>query len=365
MSGTARYDADAAPTIDVGGCALPRDDREVVTLAHGGGGALTRELIETVFLPALGNPVLLRREDAGVVEIASAVAGGGRLAVSTDCHVVQPLVFPGGSIGELAVHGTVNDLAMTGAAPRFLTAGFVIEEGLPITTLSGIVARMGGAARAAGVAVVAGDTKVVERGRGDGLAIVTTGIGIVPGGISLGPGHVRAGDAVIVSGTLGEHGMAVMSVRESLGFEADIASDSAPLHELVGALLAACPATRMLRDPTRGGLAAALNEIATAAGIGIEIDEAAVPVRAVVVAACEMLGLDPLTVANEGKFVAIVPADSETAALEALRSHPQGRAAVRIGRIVPRHPGVVALATRVGGSRVVPLPIGADLPRIC
>jgi hydrogenase expression/formation protein HypE len=274
-------------------------------------------------------------------------------------------VFPGGSIGELAVHGTVNDLVMVGAAPRFLTAGFVIEEGLPITTLSGLVARMGAAASAAGVAVVAGDTKVVERGRGDGLAIVTTGIGIVPGGIALGAAGVRAGDVVIVSGTLGDHGMAVMSVRESLGFEADIVSDSAPLHELVAALLAACPATRMLRDPTRGGLAATLNEIATAAGVGIEIDEAAVPVRPVVAAACEMLGLDPLTVANEGKVVAVVPAESAADALAALRAHPLGRAAVRLGRIVPDHAGVVALATRVGGRRIVPLPIGADLPRIC
>jgi hydrogenase expression/formation protein HypE len=365
MSGTARHNADASPRIDVGGCPLPHHDREVVTLAHGGGGALTRDLIERVFLPALGNPVLLRREDAGIVEIASEVARGGRLAVSTDCHVVQPLVFPGGSIGELAVHGTVNDLVMVGAAPRFLTAGFVIEEGLPITTLSGLVARMGAAASAAGVAVVAGDTKVVERGRGDGLAIVTTGIGIVPGGIALGAAGVRAGDVVIVSGTLGDHGMAVMSVRESLGFEADIVSDSAPLHELVAALLAACPATRMLRDPTRGGLAAALNEIATAAGVGIEIDEAAVPVRPVVAAACEMLGLDPLTVANEGKVVAVVPAESAADALAALRAHPLGRAAVRLGRIVPDHAGVVALATRVGGRRIVPLPIGADLPRIC
>jgi hydrogenase expression/formation protein HypE len=274
-------------------------------------------------------------------------------------------VFPGGSIGELAVHGTVNDLVMVGAAPRFLTAGFVIEEGLPITTLSGLVARMGAAASAAGVAVVAGDTKVVERGRGDGLAIVTTGIGIVPGGIALGAAGVRAGDVVIVSGTLGDHGMAVMSVRESLGFEADIVSDSAPLHELVAALLAACPATRMLRDPTRGGLAATLNEIATAAGVGIEIDEAAVPIRPVVAAACEMLGLDPLTVANEGKVVAVVPAESAADALAALRAHPLGRAAVRLGRIVPDHAGVVALATRVGGRRIVPLPIGADLPRIC
>jgi hydrogenase expression/formation protein HypE len=215
------------------------------------------------------------------------------------------------------------------------------------------------------VAVVAGDTKVVERGRGDGLAIVTTGIGIVPGGIALGAAGVRAGDVVIVSGTLGDHGMAVMSVRESLGFEADIVSDSAPLHELVAALLAACPATRMLRDPTRGGLAATLNEIATAAGVGIEIDEAAVPVRPVVAAACEMLGLDPLTVANEGKVVAVVPAESAADALAALRAHPLGRAAVRLGRIVPDHAGVVALATRVGGRRIVPLPIGADLPRIC
>lgn len=346
------------------GCPLPRPDGEVVTLGHGGGGVLSRELLDTVFLPAFGNPTLLQLGDAGVVG-CDAAAGPGHLALTIDCHVVQPLVFPGGSIGELAVHGTVNDLAMVGAVPRFLTAGFIIEEGLPIDVLRDLVRRMGDAARAAGVVVVAGDTKVVERGRGDGLSITTAGVGHVPPGISLGPEQVRPGDAVLVSGTLGDHGMAVMSVRESLGFEGEIVSDTAPLHGLVAALLAACPTTRMLRDPTRGGVAATLNEIAAAADLGIEIDEAAVPVRPAVAAACEILGLDPLTVANEGKFVAIVPAAEAEAALAALRRHPVGREAVHVGRVVAAHRGVVVLVTRLGVGRVVPLPVGEQLPRIC
>jgi hydrogenase expression/formation protein HypE len=346
-------------------CPLPMRADEVVTLGHGGGGVLTRELLETVFLPALGNATLHAQEDAGVVEVSAADGRGLRLAIATDCHVVQPLVFPGGSIGELAVHGTVNDLAMVGAVPRYLTAGFIIEEGLPIAVLRGLVARMGAAARAAGVLVVAGDTKVVERGRGDGLAIATTGVGVVRPGVRLGVADVRPGDAVLVSGPLGDHGMAVMSVREGLGFETEITSDTAPLHGLVAALLAACPLTRMLRDPTRGGIAATLAEIATAAGVGLEIEEAAVPVRPAVAAACELLGIDPLTVASEGRCVAIVPAETAEAALAALRAHPLGREAVRLGRVVPGHPGVVSLVTRLGGSRVVPLPLGEHLPRIC
>jgi hydrogenase expression/formation protein HypE len=356
----------AGPTAVPGAaCPLPFRDDEVVSLGHGGGGVLTRELLETVFLPALGNPVLRAQEDAGVVELPAGDGAGPRLAIATDCHVVQPLFFPGGSIGELAVHGTVNDLAMVGAEPRYLTAGFIIEEGLPIAVLRRVVERMGAAARAAGVAVVAGDTKVVERGRGDGLAIATTGVGVVRPGVALGAAAVGPGDAVLVSGMLGDHGMAVMSVRESLGFETEITSDTAPLHGLVAALLAACPGTRMLRDPTRGGVAATLAEIATAAGVGIEIDEEAVPVRPAVVAACELLGIDPLTVASEGRCVAIVPAEAAATALAALRAHALGRDAVRVGRVVPRHPGVVSLVTRLGGSRVVPLPLGEHLPRIC
>jgi hydrogenase expression/formation protein HypE len=334
-------------------------------MGHGGGGALSRELVEAVFLSQFTSPLLAARGDSAVLPALPELAAGARLAVSTDSFVVRPLFFPGGSIGDLAVNGTINDLAMSGARPLWLAAGYIVEEGLPIEHLAGIARHMAAAAAAAGVAIVTGDTKVVDRGHGDGCYVNTSGIGVVPAGIDLGPARVGPGDAILVSGTVGDHGMAIMSVREGLEFEAEIASDTAPLHGLVADVLAACPAVRVLRDPTRGGLAAALNEIATAAGVGIEIDEAAVPVRPVVAAACEMLGLDPLTVANEGKVVAVVPAESAADALAALRAHLLGRAAVRLGRIVPDHAGVVALATRVGGRRIVPLPIGADLPRIC
>ena len=352
---------------DVAGFACPAAlrDRPRIVMGHGGGGALTRDLVEHVFLPAFGNPVLERLCDSSVLDLSDPLAAGGRLAFSTDAYVVRPLVFPGGSIGELAVNGTVNDLAMSGAVPRFLSAAFILEEGLAVAELAGIVARMAAAARAAGVTIVTGDTKVVERGRGDGLTITTAGIGVVPPGVDLGPAQVRPGDAVIVSGTLADHGMAIMSVREGLGFEAAIASDTAPLHGLVAAVLAACPGVRLLRDPTRGGVAASLNEIAAAASLGIEIDEEAVPVSPLVASACEILGLDPLAVANEGKLLAVVPADSAAAVLAAMRAHEHGRHAALLGRVVADHPGIVALRTAIGGSRIVPLPIGEQLPRIC
>ncbi|MFM7136058.1 MAG: hydrogenase expression/formation protein HypE [Planctomycetota bacterium] len=346
-------------------CPAPLRDRPQVVMGHGGGGALSRDLLEHVFLPAFGNAVLDRLGDSSVLDLGPRLAGGSRLAFSTDSYVVRPLVFPGGSIGELAVNGTVNDLAMSGAEPLFLSAAFILEEGLAIAELAGIVARMAAAAAAAGVTIVTGDTKVVERGRGDGLTITTAGIGVVPPGLDLGPQRIRPGDAVIVSGTLADHGMAIMSVREGLGFEAAIESDTAPLHGLVAALVAACPGLRMLRDPTRGGVAASLNEIAAAAAVGIEIDEHAIPVTPVVASACEILGLDPLQVANEGKLLAVVPADSAATALAVLGAHEQGRHAARLGRIVAGHPGIVAVRTALGGTRVVPLPIGEQLPRIC
>ncbi|MFM8415291.1 MAG: hydrogenase expression/formation protein HypE [Planctomycetota bacterium] len=346
-------------------CPVPLRDRPQIVMGHGGGGALSRDLVEHVFLPAFGNPVLERLGDSSVLDLAGPLAAGGRLAFSTDSYVVRPLVFPGGSIGELAVHGTVNDLAMSGAVPRFLSAAFILEEGLAIADLAGIVGRMAAAARDAGVTIVTGDTKVVERGRGDGLTITTAGIGVVPPGIDLGPGRVRPGDAVLVSGTLADHGMAIMSVREGLEFEAAIESDTAPLHGLVTAMLAACPGISMLRDPTRGGVAASLNEIAAAARLGIEIDEAAIPVAPVVASACEILGLDPLQVANEGKLLAVVPADATADVLAAMRAHDHGRRATLLGRVVADHPGLVALRTAIGGTRVIPLPIGEQLPRIC
>lgn len=355
------------PTPDVCGfaCPTPLRDHPHVVLGHGGGGALSAELIAQVFLPAFGNPVLDRLGDSCVLDVADEIAGGGRLAFSTDSYVVRPLFFPGGSIGELAVNGTVNDLAMSGARPLFLSAGFVIEEGFPLADLAEIARRMGAAARRAGVAIVTGDTKVVERGHGDGCYVNTSGIGIVPPGVALSPTSIRPGDAILVSGTLGDHGMAIMSVREGLSFEAEIASDSSSLHDLVRAMLAACPAIRTLRDPTRGGVAASLNEIAALAGCGIVIDERAVPVRPTVASACELLGLDPLQVANEGKLLAVVPAEGMAAVLAAIHAHEHGRDATVLGHVVADHPGLVVMRTTISGTRVVPMPIGEQLPRIC
>jgi hydrogenase expression/formation protein HypE len=346
-------------------CPAPLRGGECVVLGHGGGGQLSRELVEGLFVPAFGSPVLARLGDSSVLDLDGVLAAGGRLAFSTDSYVVRPLFFPGGSIGDLAVNGTVNDLAMSGARPVVLSAAFIIEEGFAIAELTRVVEAMAAAARRAGVEIVTGDTKVVERGHGDGCYINTAGIGVVPAGVALGPEKVRPGDAVIVSGTLADHGMAIMSVREGLGFEAEIASDTAPLHDLVAALLAACPDARMLRDPTRGGVATSLNEIAGQARLGIEIDEGAIPVASAVTSACEILGLDPLLVANEGKFVAIVPAEAADAAVAALRGHEHGQQSTVLGRVVDRHPGRVVMRTAIGGSRVLPMPIGEQLPRIC
>ena len=347
-------------------CPVPRSEHVLVTLGHGGGGGLSRELVERLFRPAFANPLLDELGDAADLGDAARLAGPGeRLVFSTDAHVVRPLFFPGGSIGDLAVNGTVNDLAMLGGRPRFLTAAFVIEEGFPIAELARVVQAMAAAARRAGVSIVAGDTKVVERGHGDGVYVTTAGIGVVPPGLEIGRAPIRPGDAVLLSGTIGDHGMAIMSVREGLGFEAAITSDTAPLHGLVAAMVAASSRIRLLRDPTRGGVATSLNEIAEAAGVGIEIDENAVPVQPAVAAACEMLGLDPLLVANEGKLLAIVPASDASAVLDALRSHPLGSRAVQLGRVVEGHAGTVFMRTAMGGARLVPMPIGEQLPRIC
>jgi hydrogenase expression/formation protein HypE len=359
--------ADAVGAIDGARlvCPVPVRVRERVILGHGGGGALSHELIEQVFLPAFANPVLDRLGDSSVLDTADLLAGGGRLAISTDSYVVRPLTFPGGTIGDLAVNGTVNDLAMSGARPLWLTTAFIITEGFAVEGLAEIARCMARAARAAGVEIVTGDTKVVERGHGDGCYVNTTGIGLVPPDVALGSDRVRPGDVVLVSGTLADHGMAVMSVREGLEFDAPIASDTAPLHGLVAAMLAACPAVRMLRDPTRGGVATSLAEIAVLAEVGIEIDEAAIPVAAPVAAACELLGLDPLQVANEGKLLAIVPAADADAVLAAMRAHEHGHGAVMLGRVVADHPRLVVMRTALGGRRIVPMPIGEQLPRIC
>jgi hydrogenase expression/formation protein HypE len=346
-------------------CPAPLRDYPHVILGHGGGGALSHELIEGIFLPAFSNPLLDRLGDSTVLDVAGDLAGGGRLAISTDSYVVRPLFFPGGSIGDLAVNGTVNDLAMSGARPLCLTAGFIIEEGFPVAELVAVVDVMAMAARAAGVRIVTGDTKVVERGHGDGVYINTAGIGVVPPGVAVGAAPIRAGDVVLLSGMIGDHGMAIMSVREGLAFESRIESDTAPLHGLVAAMLEVCPDIRMLRDPTRGGVATSLNEIAGLANYGIEIEEAAVPVHAHVASACEILGLDPLLVANEGKLLAIVPAEAAERVLAAMRAHEHGRESVVLGRVVVEHPRMVVMRTAVGGTRVIPMPIGEQLPRIC
>lgn len=341
-------------------CPLPLRDHPHIVIGHGGGGKLSAELIEHLILPAFRNPTLEALADAAALTVPA-----GRLAVTTDSFVVKPLFFPGGSIGDLAINGTVNDLAMAGAVPRYLTVGLILEEGLPLATLAGVLERMKLAAAAAGVQIVAGDTKVVEQGHGDGVYINTTGIGLIAPSVQVGPGNAQPGDRVIVSGTLGDHGMAIMSVRAGLDFETTIESDCAPLHELVAALLTVAPDVHVLRDPTRGGAASALNEIATASGVGIVIEERRVPVTDAVRSACELLGMDPLYVANEGKLIAIVPPGTAEAALEALRAHPLGRHAAIIGEVTAMHPGIVAAKTGLGASRVVDRMVGEQLPRIC
>ena len=333
-------------------------------LGHGSGGRLTAELVDHLFRPAFAHA------DSAVTDLGDAALlalrdGGPRLAFSTDTFVVRPRAFPGGDLGDLAVNGTVNDVAMAGAVPLVLSAAFVLEEGLPLAELGALATSMGAAARRAGVPVVTGDTKVVDQGHGDGVYVTTSGIGLVPEGVDLGPHRVRPGDAVLVSGPIGAHGIAVLSVRDGFAFGTDVESDTAPLHGLVAAMLADGIDVRMLRDPTRGGVAATCNEIAGTAGVGIELVEAAVPVPEAVAAACELLGLDPLEVANEGRLIAVVgPGDAERA-LEVLTADPLGAGAARIGSVTGAHPGVVVARTGIGGSRVVDLPLAEQLPRIC
>jgi hydrogenase expression/formation protein HypE len=342
-------------------CPLPLADYPTIVMGHGGGGKLGNELVEHLFLPAFLNPAL---EDLG--DAAALSLPGARIALTTDSFVVHPLFFPGGSIGELAVNGTVNDLAVSGADPKYLTAGFILEEGLPLAQLAAIVGAMARAAAEAGVQIVTGDTKVVERGHGDGCYINTAGIGVLRAGLAVGPNRARPGDAILVSGFLGDHGMAILSVREGLEFESPIRSDCAALNGLIGAVLdAAGSAVHAMRDPTRGGLASTLNEIARASKIGVHIYEASLPIRAEVHSACELLGLDPVYVANEGKAVFFVAPEAADRALEALRAHPLGRDAACIGRATPDHAGLLIARTAIGASRVIPTMIGEQLPRIC
>jgi hydrogenase expression/formation protein HypE len=341
-------------------CPVPIEDSDRVQLGHGSGGKLSAQLVARQFLPHFDNEALRQLGDAAVVGVAS-----GELAISTDSFVVHPLEFPGGNIGSLAVHGTLNDVAMMGARAVCLTAGFVLEEGLSLAVLDRVVAAMAQAARDAGVPIVAGDTKVVERGKADGLYINTTGVGAMDPEFRPAPARAQAGDAILVSAPIARHGMAIMAAREGLSFQSAITSDSACLAPLVDALRSVGLDVHVLRDATRGGVASALNEIALASGVGIEIDEVAIPVPGDVRAACEMLGLDPLYVANEGVMVAFVAERQAVAALRALRSHPLGAEAVQLGRVVAAHPRLVALRTSLGGTRVVDLLAGDQLPRIC
>ena len=341
-------------------CPAPLANLDVVELAHGGGGTKTARLVETLFAPAFRNPHLEPLGDGALVAV-----GGERLAFTTDSFVVKPIFFPGGDIGSLAVHGTVNDLAMCGAEPLFLSAGYLLEEGFPMRDLERVVASMAAACAACGVLLVTGDTKVVDRGTGDGIYVNTSGIGRVRDGASVGPRRAAPGAAVIVSGPIGDHGIAVMAARQGIDFETALVSDSAPVIAPVRALLDAVPGTHVLRDPTRGGLATALCEIAVSSRVGIRLEETEVPLREEVRGACELLGFDPLYVACEGRFLAIVPGASAEAALAAIRSQPGGEAARRVGTVQAEDPGRVVLRTRIGSHRLLERLSGEQLPRIC
>ena len=345
----------------------PRDKIHVptVTLAHGGGGKAMKDLIDDVFLDAFDNPLLAPVDDQARVDLATLARHGDRLAFTTDSFVVDPLTFPGGDIGRLAVCGTVNDLAVGGARPLYLSCAVIIEEGVPIDQLRRIARSMASTAREAGVEIITGDTKVVNKGACDKIFITTTGIGVIPAGIDLGAHRAGPGDVVLVNGLLGDHGAAILGARGDMALETPIESDCAPLHDLIAALLSAAPGARFIRDPTRGGVATVLNEIAEAAQVAIEIDETAMPLRAEVRGFCEILGLDPLYLANEGKIVAVVPAEQSRRALEAMRAHRLGRNAAEIGRVTLGEPGRVTMRTVFGGDRIVDMLVGEQLPRIC
>jgi len=340
-------------------CPVPVTQHNAIVLGHGSGGRLTSQLVRELFLPAFDNPALRKLDDQAVLNVAP-----GRIAMTTDSYVVTPLFFPGGDIGRLAVNGTVNDLAMSGARPLYLTAAFIIEEGLPLADLERVVHSMAQAAADAGVAIVTGDTKVVNRGCADKLFITTAGVGLVPAAVSISASNARPGDAVIVSGPIGDHGITIWSTREHIDFTGSLQSDTAPLHALVESMIAAGD-VHVLRDPTRGGLGTSLCEIAASSSAGIDLEANAVPVREEVKAACEILGMDPLFVANEGRLVAMVAESSADAVLQAMRRMPEGRAACRIGRIVAEHAGMVLVKTEVGGSRILDVPFAEQLPRIC
>jgi len=351
---------EAVASVLMGSCPLPLSNYKEIVLAHGSGGKLSQELIQKIVLPQFRNELLEPLHDGALFSV-----GDTRLAFSTDSYVVSPIFFPGGDIGKLAVHGTVNDLAMCGARPLYLAVGFILEEGLPMEDFRRVTQSMREAADAAGVMLVTGDTKVVDRGKADKIFINTSGIGVVPKGVNIHPKRARPGDKIILSGTIATHGIAIMSVREGLEFETEIASDSAPLNGLVEAIFATGTDVHVLRDPTRGGITSALSEITQSAGTGMVLEEARIPISEEVKGACEILGLDPLYVANEGKLVAIVPADAADAVLAAMQAHPLGRDAAIIGEVTADHAGFVLMKTRIGGTRVVDMLSGEQLPRIC
>ncbi len=362
----AERDVASGASIEGWSCPLPLRQYGRVVLGHGGGGRLQAELVEHLFLPAFGAAAAAATPtDSAVLELDVGHGTGSRLAFTTDSFVVQPLFFPGGNIGELAVFGTVNDLAMSGATPLALSTGFVLEEGLELDVLGRVATAMGRAASRARVQLVTGDTKVVDRGHGDGLYVNTAGIGLVPAGVDLRPGNIRPGDTIVVSGEIGDHGIAVLSVREGLEFGTEIRSDAAPLNGLVASMLGACSQIRVLRDCTRGGLGASLYELAETAGVGVEFEERRVPVGDAVRSACGFLGLDPIHVANEGKLVAFVPTEHVDEVVAVMRAHEAGRRAAVIGAAVDRHIGVVVARTPFGASRVLDRPLGEQLPRIC
>lgn len=336
-----------------------------ITLAHGGGGQAMRGLVETLLASAFANPLLAPLEDQAILPLTDLHPHGDRLAFTTDSFVVNPLCFPGGDIGALAVNGTVNDLAVGGARPLYLSCGLVIEEGLPMETLAQIIGSMKSAAERATVKIVTGDTKVVEKGAADKLFINTAGIGVIRQGVTLSSTHARPGDAIVVNGSLGDHGTAILLARNDLALDADVASDTQPLSDLVSIMLDVCPDIRCLRDPTRGGLAAVLNEFAAASKVAIQLDEASLPFKEAVRGACEILGLDPLYLANEGKLVAVVPSEQAPGLVEAMRAHPMGQHSAIIGTVKAGPPGMVTLATTFGGTRIVDVPVGDPLPRIC
>ena len=341
-------------------CPIPKNEYDKVILAHGGGGKLSNQLIGKMFFPSFANEYLGKAHDGAVLNI-----GGQRIAFSTDSYIVQPIFFPGGNIGELAVNGTVNDLSCCGAQPLYLSLSFIIEEGFPMEDLWTIVQSIKKSCIEAGVQIVTGDTKVTEKGKSDGIFINTSGIGLIPEGIHISPENAKPGDLIIINGRIAEHGIAVLSSRKSLGYETTILSDTAPLNHMVSAVLKSVPGVHVMRDPTRGGLSSSLNEIAAASGTGILIEEDAIPIAEEVKGACEILGFDPLYIANEGKILFFVPGAGADRVLEAMRSHPGGSEAAVIGRVMSDHPGIVRMKTSIGSTRIVDMISGEQLPRIC